>query len=63
MKTETLLKNEDGIAMVIALMLLVLLTLLGMAATTTSVFEIQIAGNDRDYKQNLYIENENVKNI
>ncbi len=54
METETLLKNEDGIALITALMLLVLLTLLGMAATTTSVLEIQIAGNDRDYKQNFY---------
>lgn len=48
------IKNENGIALIIALMLLVLLTLLGIAATTTSVLEVQIAGNDRDYKANLY---------
>jgi len=35
-------------------MLLVLLTLLGMAATTTSTLEIMIADNDRDYKVNFY---------
>lgn len=49
------INNEDGIALITALMLLVLLTLLGMSATTTSVLEIQIAGNDRDYKKNLYM--------
>ncbi len=54
MKITTPLENEDGIALIIALMLLVLLTLLGMAATTTSVLEIQIADNDRDYKVNFY---------
>ncbi len=54
MKITTPLKNEDGIALIVALMLLVLLTLLGMAATTTSVLEIQIADNDRDYKVNFY---------
>ncbi len=55
MKITTPLKNENGIALIIALMLLVLLTLLGMAATTTSVLEIQIADNDRDYKVNFYM--------
>ncbi len=54
METDTVLKNENGIALITALMLLVLLTLLGMAATTTSVLEIQIADNDRDYKVNFY---------
>lgn len=54
MKITAPIKNEDGIALIIALMLLVLLTLLGMAATTTSVLEIQIADNDRDYKVHFY---------
>jgi len=54
MKITAPLKNEDGIALIIALMLLVLLTLLGMAATTTSLLEIQIADNNRDYKVNFY---------
>jgi len=54
MKDAILLNNENGVALITALMLLVLLTLLGMAATTTSTLEIMIAGNDRAYKQNLY---------
>ncbi len=55
MKATDPLQNENGIALIVALMLLVLLTLLGMAATTTSVLEIQIAGNDKTYKQNFYM--------
>jgi len=54
MEINAPLKNEDGIALIIALMLLVLLTLLGMAATTTSVLEMQMADNDRDYKVYFY---------
>jgi Tfp pilus assembly protein PilX len=55
MKATAPLQNENGIALIVALMLLVLLTLLGMAATTTAVLEIQIAGNDKVYKQNFYM--------
>jgi Tfp pilus assembly protein PilX len=40
-------KNEDGFALVIALIMLVVLTLLGIAATNTTVVELNIAGNER----------------
>lgn len=50
-----LLKNEDGAILVIALVLLALLSLLGIAATNTATLEIQIAANDRTYKQNFYM--------
>ena len=49
-----MLKNEDGSVMVLALILLVLITLMGISATSTSTIEVQIAGNERDYKQNFY---------
>ena len=49
-----MLKNEDGSVMILALILLVLLTLMGISATSTSTIEVQIAGNERDYKQNFY---------
>ena len=55
MQKQSLLRNEDGSIMVIALVLLVLLTFLGMSATTTSTIEVQIARNDRLYKQNFYL--------
>ncbi len=39
--------NEEGFVLVLAMMIMVVVTLLGLAATTTSVFEINIAGNEK----------------
>ena len=50
----TRLKNEDGSIMVIALLIMAVLTILGISAIDTSNVEIQIAGNDRIYKDNFY---------
>lgn len=55
MREKCLLNNEDGSVIVIAMIMMVLLTLLGISATMTSNIEIQIAGNDMIYKQNLYM--------
>lgn len=46
--------NDRGSVLVIGLLTLALLSLLGAAATTTSRTEIQIAGNDKSYKEALY---------
>ena len=54
MKEISKLNNEDGTVLILALIMLVLLTLIGISATTTSMIEIKIAGNERVYKRNLY---------
>ena len=54
MKEITRLKSEEGSVLIVALVILVLLTLLGIFATKTSEIEIQIAGNEMRYKRNLY---------
>ena len=54
MKEISMLKNEDGSVLVLALIMLVLLTLIGISATTTSMIETKIAGNERVYKRNFY---------
>jgi len=46
---------ERGSITAIALMLLVVLTLLGIAATRTATIDIQIASNEIPYKQSFYI--------
>ena len=46
--------NENGSVTVLAVVLLMLLTLLGMAATTTSNIEVQIAGNEMRSKLAFY---------
>lgn len=43
----SLLSNESGMALVIALVLMVVLTLIGLAATFTSNFEILLSGEKR----------------
>lgn len=48
------LKNEEGSILVIALLMLAFLSILGVSSTTTSTIEVQIAGNDRNFKQNFY---------
>ena len=48
-------KGEDGVIVVIALMMLVFLTLLGISATNTTQTETRIARNENVFRQNLYL--------
>jgi len=54
MKKISLLTNENGSVIVLAMIMLVLLTLLGMAVTRTSSIEVQIASNDQQAVDCLY---------
>lgn len=49
-----ILRNEEGFVLITGLMILMVLTLLGLAATTNTSIELQIAGNDRLHKQTFY---------
>jgi Tfp pilus assembly protein PilX len=53
-KEKQYLNKEDGSVTVLALLLLALLTLLGIAVITTSSIEVQISGNDDRHKKALY---------
>ena len=46
--------NQRGSALVIALLMLVVLTLIGISASTTTTFELQIATNDKLFKSAFY---------
>jgi Tfp pilus assembly protein PilX len=48
------LRNQDGSVLVLSLCILILLTLLGFFIAAIAEVEIQLAGNDRLYKDNLY---------
>jgi hypothetical protein len=54
MKQQFFLKNETGSVSVLAVVLLMLLTLLGLAAISTSSIETQIAGNEVRHKLAFY---------
>jgi hypothetical protein len=55
MKGKYVLGNEDGSVLVIALVMLALLTIMGVSATTTSNIEMQVAKNIEFYTENLYM--------
>jgi Tfp pilus assembly protein PilX len=48
------LKNEEGAAIVMVLIILAALTLIGVIATNTTVVELQIVRNEALYRQNFY---------
>ena len=54
MKEKHLLKNEKGSIIVFAVVILIFLTMVGIAATTTSSIEVQIAGNEVRHKLAFY---------
>lgn len=47
MMKNSLLKNQKGVAFVVALLMLLLLTFLGMSSISSTVFEAKISGNER----------------
>jgi Tfp pilus assembly protein PilX len=53
-KIKPLVKNDKGSAILVALMILVLLTIIGMAATKTSNTELKITTNSQLYKMAFY---------
>jgi len=48
------LKNEDGSVMVVGLLVLVLASLIGVAAVTTSTIEVEVTANDKVRKEDFY---------
>ena len=46
-KEISILKNQSGAALVIALVMMILLTLIGLASIFSSTFEIKLSGNKR----------------
>ena len=47
-------QNEHGVSLLPTLIILLIGTVIGLAATSTSMFEIQTASNDRIYKRNFF---------
>ena len=48
------LKNQSGVALVLALVMIVILTLIGLASTYTSNFELKLSGNKRGTTDAFY---------
>lgn len=55
MKTNrTLVKDQSGAALVVALIMMIVLTLIGLASVFTSTFEIKLSGNKRGSTDAFY---------
>ncbi len=53
-KLNHLRKNQSGSALVIALIMMIVLTLIGLASMFTSTFEIKLSGNKRASTDSFY---------
>lgn len=51
---EKRINNERGVVLVVALLMMVALTIIGIAATSTTMLELQIAGNSKVSTMNFY---------
>ena len=54
MKLNSTLINQSGGALVIALIMMIVLTLIGLASMFTSTFEIKLSGNKRASTDSFY---------
>ena len=50
-----IIKNNRGSAIIVTLLILVALTIIGVAAINTSVFESKITGNEHRYQIDFYV--------
>ena len=56
-------RNEEGSVLVVAIMILVLLTIIGISTSTTSEIDLQIAGNEKLYKNVLYTADAGIEHV
>jgi Tfp pilus assembly protein PilX len=50
-----IINNENGSAIVLALIMLAILTIIGISSSTTSTIELQIVRNERIFQRDFYI--------
>jgi hypothetical protein len=63
METKERLMNQKGVALVVALIMLLVLTFIGFAAISTTSYEARIAGNERVYNNAFYASDGGIENF
>ena len=63
MKRNNPLKNQSGLALVVALTMMIVLTLIGLASMFTSSFEIRLSGNKRGSTDAFYAAEAGVQSV
>ena len=56
-------RNQKGVALIVALMMLVVLTFIGLSAVSMSYYETKIAGNERVYNNAFYAADGGIENF
>ena len=49
-----IIRNDGGFVLIVALLIMVVLTIIGIAATRNTSLELMIAGNDKVHKRTMY---------
>ena len=62
-KSNLVLRNESGAALVVALLMIVILSLIGIASSSNSTFEIRLSGNKRGATDAFYSADAGVKAV
>jgi hypothetical protein len=63
MKTKTVWIDQKGIALVVALIMLLVLTFIGFAAVSLTTYESKISGNERVYNNAFYAGDGGIENF
>jgi hypothetical protein len=62
-ESKLILGNQSGVALVVALLLIVILSLIGIASSSNSTFEIRLSGNKRGSTDAFYAANGGSKSV
>jgi hypothetical protein len=54
MKIDKVLKNQSGVALIIALLMIIILSLIGLTSSSSSIFEIKLSANKRGATDAFY---------
>jgi Tfp pilus assembly protein PilX len=62
-KADSILKNQSGMALVVALIMIIVLTLIALASSYTSIFEIKLSGTKRASTDAFYAADTGISEI
>jgi Tfp pilus assembly protein PilX len=62
-ESKLILGNQSGVALVVALLMIVLLSLIGIASSSNSTFEIKLSGNKRGSTDAFYTADAGAKSV
>ena len=62
-KTHRILKDQSGVALVVALVMILILTLIALASSSTSIFETKLSGTKRASTEAFYAADTGISQI